>query len=146
MPYKNEETQISIPPEQSSVEDTPTGPSTSTELQGSQQNRPHLWSVICSDKKLLKVEEHLKSLGVDVHDFKQGSLIITVSCSSLEVLEALWKDYRTRHLNKVIQDTLVTAEVLEKLDLSKVELRTIISEEDYTSYKHFLKYRQGMMK
>ena len=146
MPYKNEETQIPIPPDQSSVEDTPTGPSTSTELQGSQQNHPHLWSVICSNKKLLKkVEEYLKSLGVDLHDFRQGSLIITVSCSSLEVLEALWKDYRTRHLNKVIQDTLVTAEVLEKLDLNKVELRTIISEEDYTSYKHFLNYRQGMM-
>ena len=130
-----------------SVDDTPTGPSTSTELQGSQQNRPDLWSVICSDKKLLKkVEEHLKSLGVDFHDFRDGSLIITVSCSSLEVLEALWTDYRTGHLNKVIQDTLVTAEVLEKLDLDKVELRTIISEEDYTSYKDFLNYRQGMMK
>ena len=133
--------------EQPLVEDTPTGPSTSTELQGSQQNRPDLWPAICSDKKALKkVGEYLKSIGVDLHRFIQSSLIITVSCSSLEVLEALWKDYRTEHLNEVIQDTLVTAEVLEKLDLIKVELRTIISEEDYTSYKDFLNYRQGMIK
>ena len=82
-------------------------------------------------------------LGVDVEDYRLGSLVITVSCSSLEVLEALWKEYRTGHLNKVVQATLVTAEVLEKLDLSEVKLRTIISEEDYLSYKDFLIYSQG---
>ena len=47
------------------------------------------------------------------------------------------------NLNKVFQATLVTAEVLEKLDLNEVKLRTFISEQDYLSYKDFLKYRQG---
>ena len=42
----------------------------------------------------------------------------------------------------MFQATLVTAEVLEKVDLSEVKLRTIISEEDYLSYKDFLNYRQ----
>ena len=46
------------------------------------------------------------------------------------------------NLNKVFQATLVTVEVLEKVDLSEVKLRTIISEEDYLSYKDFLNYRQ----
>ena len=82
-------------------------------------------------------------LGVDVEDYRLGSLVITVSCSSLEVLETLWKEYRTGHLNKVVQATLVTAEVLEKLDLNEVKLRTLISEEDYLSYKDFLNYRPG---
>ena len=67
-----------------------------------------------------------------------------MSCSSLEVLETLWNEYRTGRLDEVVQDTLVTRQVLEKLDLSEVKLRTIIiSEEDYLSYKGFLNYRQG---
>ena len=66
-----------------------------------------------------------------------------MSCSSLEVFEALWKEYRTGLLNEVVQDTLVTREVLEKLEISEVKLRTIISEEDYLSYKDFLKNRSG---
>ena len=147
----SEETRTPIPQEKPSVEDTPTGlssPSASTEHQGSQQNRPivlDFWYVVYSFKKPLDVLlEYLKlKLGVDVQGYRLGSLVITVSCSSLEVLEALWKDYRTGHLNEVVQVTLVRAEVLKELDLREATLRTIISEEDYLSYKNFLKYRSG---
>ena len=140
-----------IPQEKPSVEDTPTGlssPSASTELQGSQQNRPivlDFWYVVYSFKKPLDLLlEYLKlKLGVDVQGYRLGSLIVTVSCSSLKVLEALWQDYRTGHLNEVVQVTLVRAEVLKELDLREATLRTIISEEDYLSYKNFLKYRSG---
>ena len=52
-------------------------------------------------------------------------------------------EYRTGRLNEVVQDTVVTRQVLEKLDLSDVKLRIIISEEDYLSYKGFLNYRQS---
>ena len=105
-------------------------------LQTSLQNRPKaidFWDVVCAFKKLLEILlEYLKTkLGVVVQGFRQGSLIITVSCSSLEVLEALWKDYRRGHLNEVVQDTLVTAEVLKELNLSEVKLKTIISEDEY---------------
>ena len=70
----SEETRTPILPEEPSVEDTPTGPfspSTSTELQGSQQNRPKVldfWYVVYSFKKSLDVLlEYLKlKLGVDV--------------------------------------------------------------------------------
>ena len=103
------------------------------------------WSVVCSFRdSFYKLFEYLKSkVGVDVHDYRLGSLIVTVSCSSLEVLEELWEEYRTGHLNEMVQATLVSAEVLEKLELSEVKLRTIISEEDYLSYKEFLKNRSG---
>ena len=147
----SEETRTPIPQEKPSIEDTPTGlssPSASTERQGSQQNRPivlDFWYVVYSFKKPLDLLlEYLKlKLGVDVRGYRLGSLIVTVSCSSLEVLEALWKDYRTGHLNEVVQVTLVRAEVLKELDLREATLRTIISEEDYLSYKNFLKYRSG---
>ena len=145
LPSKNDETRIPISPEQPSVEATP---SASTEFQGSQRNREKVldfWSVVCSFRESFhQLFEYLKSkLGVDVHDYRLGSLIVTVSCSSLEVLEELWEEYRTGHLNEVVQATLVTAEVLEKLNLGEVKLRTIISEEDYMSYKEFLKNSSG---
>ena len=148
LPSERLETCIPIPPEQPS-EERPASLSTSTQLQAlSQQNRPVIldfWYVVYSFKSSLNLFiSYLKmKLGVDVEDYRLGSLVLTVSCSSLEVLEALWKEYRTGHLNNVVQASLVTAEVLEKLDLGEVKLRTIISEEDYLLYKDVLNHRQG---
>ena len=148
LPSERLETRIPIPPEQPS-EQRAASLSTNTQLQAwSQQNRPVIldfWYIVYSFKSSLNLFiSYLKmKLGVDVEDYRLGSLVLTVSCSSLEVLEALWKEYRTGHLNKVAQASLVTAEVLEKLDLSEVKLRTIISEEDYLLYKDVLNHRQG---
>ena len=138
---------ISIPQEQPSAEVT-VGQSTSTELPARQQNNTEVqsfWDDVYSSKSSLnRLKKYLKKkFGVGVQGDRRGSLIITVSCSSLEVLEELWKDYQTGHLNEVIQATLVTAEVLEKLNLKEVKLRTIISEEDYLSYKEFLNKSSG---
>ena len=147
LPFERLETRIPIPPEQSSAEGT-AGLSTLSALQESQQNIPvalDFWYVVFSFKRPLELLiTYLKlKLGVDVQSYRLGSFVITVSCSSLEVLEALWNEYRTGRLNEVVQDALVTGEVLEKLELSEVKLRTIISEEDYLSYKEFLKNRSG---
>ena len=132
-------------------EGTTAGLSTSTEQQTSLESRPKaidFWYVVCSFKKPLEILlEYLKTkLGVVVQGFRQGSLIITVSCSSLEVLEALWRDYRRGHLNEVVQDTLVTAEVLKELNLSEVKLKTIISEDEYKLYKDFFIQKSGNYK
>ena len=147
-PSESVETRINIAPlaDHLSVEDT-AGLSTSAELQESQQNIPNIdfWYVVYSFKRPLELLiRYLKvKLGVEVQSCRLGSLVITVSCRSSEVLEALWNEYRTGRLNEVVQDMLVTGEVLEKLELREVELRTIISEEDYLSYKEFLKNRSG---
>ena len=147
LPFERLETRIPIPPEQSSAEG-PAGLSILSALQASQQNTPvvlDFWYVVFSFKRPLELLiRYLKiKFGVDVQSCRLGSFVMTVSCSSLEVLEALWNEYRTGRLNEVVQDTLVTGEVLEKLELSEVKLRTIISEEDYLSYKEFLKNRSG---
>ena len=146
-PSESVETRISIPQEQPSAEVT-AGQSTSTELPARQQNNTEVqsfWDDVYSSKSSLnRLKKYLKKkFGVGVQGDRRGSLIITVSCSSLEVLEELWKDYQTGHLNEVIQAALVTAEVLEKLNLKEVKLRTIISEEDYLSYKEFLNKSSG---
>ena len=64
-------------------------------------------------------------------DCKPGSLIITVECGSLKILEELWQDYCTGNLGRVVQECLVTDDILKELGLSEIKLITTIDEKDY---------------
>ena len=66
-----------------------------------------------------------------VLDAQPGSLILTVLCSSLEILDALWYDYCTGHLNDMAQKYLVTKEVLKEFGLTELKLTTTIQGEEY---------------
>ncbi|XP_078345173.1 uncharacterized protein LOC144630677 [Oculina patagonica] len=68
---------------------------------------------------------------------QEGSLIITLECSSLEILEELWKDYASGHLNEMAQKFLVTKEVLREFGLIAVKLTTTILEEEYTAGRQY---------
>ena len=123
--------------------DQPTG-----QFQGNQQSHTtnlDFWYVLCSFKEpIILLVKYLRfKLGVDVVDNRIGSLIITVSCSSLGVLEGLWKDFQSDHLSEVVQETLVTAEVLKELGVSEVKLKTTISMEEYLACKELLTQRLG---
>ena len=73
-------------------------------------------------------------------DVKRGSLIMTVRCTSLRILDELWKDYCTGHLQEVAQRYLVTEDILQQWGLDSVQLKLTISEEEYKAYrKKFLK-------
>ena len=73
-------------------------------------------------------------------DANVGSLVLTVKCSSLEILERLWQDYSSGHLGKIAQEFLVTERVLEDLGLVELKLKITISEEDYQEgRRHFRK-------
>ena len=61
--------------------------------------------------------------------------MISVTCSSLQALERLWDDYCSGHLSQVVQQLLVTPEVLKELGLSRLQLRTKITKEEYIRYK-----------
>ena len=127
--FESRETRIPLPLEQSTVEGI-AGLSTSAVLLASQQKNPEdldFWDVVNSFTSSLHcLFKYLKmKIGLDVQD-QTGSSVIKVSSSSSKGHKALWKDYRTGHLNKVVQDTLVTTEVLEKLDLSEVKLKTVV--------------------
>ena len=76
-------------------------------------------------------------------DTKLGSLIITGKCSSLEILDELWKAHCTGSLNKMAQ-SLVTDDVLKTFGLTEVKLRAAIVEEEYEACREvFLKERAG---
>ena len=72
-------------------------------------------------------------------DAQTGSLIITVECNSLEILEGLWNDYSTGHLNEMAQKFLVTDDVLREFGLIDMKLTTNISEKEYKACReHFM--------
>ena len=71
-------------------------------------------------------------------DCKPGSLIITVECGSLKILEQLWQDYCTGYLGRVVQECLVTEDILKELGLSEIKLITTIDEKDYKDCQKYL--------
>ena len=71
-------------------------------------------------------------------DCKPGSLIITVECDSLKILEELWQDYCTGNLGRVVQECLVTEDILKELGLSEIKLITTIDEKDYKDCQKYL--------
>jgi len=71
------------------------------------------------------------ALKVVIVDVQPGSLIITVECGSLQILEELWDGYRAGYISKMARKFLLTKEVLNELGLSKVKFSTSISREKY---------------
>ena len=134
---------VPIPMEQAQAEGT-AGQSAGAQLQTNPQELD-FWYVLYSFKEPIRLlVRYLKfKLGVDIQGNRLGSLVITVSCSSLQVLERLWDDYCSKNLNEVVQQTLVTAEVLKELGVSEVKLKTTISEEEYEACKEFLMQSSG---
>ena len=98
-----------------------------------------IWRAIRASRKALnRLLKYLKDkLGVGVVSHKEGSLLIKVTCSSLEILEGLWEDYSSGHLNEAIEQTLVPSDILVKFGLSELKLKTTIKEEEYKKCKEF---------
>ena len=80
---------------------------------------------------------------VVVADIKTGSLIFTLECGSVQILDDLWEDYRTGHLNEVAQRYLVTDDILEEFGLSSLKLASSIKEEDYRACRQRLVTNEG---
>ena len=76
-------------------------------------------------------------------DTQSGSLIITVECSSLEILDELWDDYCTGYLNEMAQTFLVTEDLLKVLGLIEVKLTTTILEEEYRACREYFLQHPG---
>ena len=84
-----------------------------------------------------------KTREVLIVDVKTGSLIITTECSSLEILDELWKAHCTGTLNRMTQ-SLVTEDILKTFGLTEVKLITTIVEEEYEACREvFLKQGAG---
>lgn len=87
------------------------------------------------------LERMHRLLVVDAH---VDCLIVTVRCSSLQILDELWEDYRTGHLNEVAQKYLVTKEILKKFGLIELKLMTTIVEEEYRACRQYFLQWPGL--
>ena len=82
------------------------------------------------------LEDFRKVLFVEA---KEGSLIITVACNSLEILDELWRDYCRGYVDEMAQKYLVTEDVLKTFGLTNLTLKTAIDEEKYRACQTHLK-------
>ena len=64
---------------------------------------------------------------VIVVDCKPGSLIISIKCGSLKILEGLWQDSCTDYLGRVVRECLVTEDILKELGLSEITITITIT-------------------
>lgn len=78
-------------------------------------------------------------------DAQEGSLIITVGCRSVQILEDLWSDYCAGRVNEMAQKYLMTEEILNELGLTEAKLTTSISEEEYRSCQEQLLLYSGKL-
>ena len=78
---------------------------------------------------------YMKEMQVIIKGVGVGSLLITVKCNSLLILESLWEDYSSGHLSEVVQRCFVTEGILTELRLAELKLKTRISEEEYKACK-----------
>ena len=74
---------------------------------------------------------------------QSGSLILTLLCRSLEILDALWYDYCTGHLNDMAQKHLVTKDVLKEFELTELKLITTIQREEYMAARKYFQQGSG---
>ena len=82
-----------------------------------------------------KFKEHLKEMRLIIAGVSLGSLLITVKCESLMILEKLWTDYSSGHLGEVVQNCFVTEKILKELNLAELRLKTTMDIEEYNACK-----------
>ena len=82
-------------------------------------------------------KEFAKEMKVIITDVSKGSLVITVECESLMILEELWKDYLSGRLGEVVQNCFVTEKILKELNLAELRLKTTMDIKEYNACKLF---------
>ena len=82
-------------------------------------------------------KEYLKEMRLIITGTSVGSLVITVKCESLMILEGLWTDYSSGHLGEVVQNCFVTEKILKELNLAELRLKTTMDIEEYNACKMF---------
>lgn len=76
-----------------------------------------------------------------IKEIMEGSVIITVICTSLEILEVLWKDCNTGHMDKVAQKLLITNDVIK--EFGNVKITVTILEEEYKACRAYFLQLSG---
>ena len=82
-----------------------------------------------------KFKEYLREMRVIITGVSEGSLVITVKCKSLQILEKLWTDYSSGRLGEMVQNCFVTEKILKEHNLTELKLKTTMYIEEYKARK-----------
>ena len=82
-----------------------------------------------------KFMEYLRELRVIFTGASLGSLVITVKCESLQILEKLWTEYSSGRLGGMVQNCFVTEKILKEFNLTELKLKTTMDIEEYKARK-----------
>ena len=91
----------------------------------------------CSGEEHNEFMEYVEKMRLIITGTSVGSLVITVKCESLMILEELWTDYSSGHLGEVVQNCFVTEKILKEMNLAKLRLKTTMDVEEYNACKMF---------
>lgn len=85
--------------------------------------------------------DYLQRISVVLTGVSKGSVIITVICTSLEILETLWKECNTGHMDEVAQKLLITNDVIR--EFGNVKITVTILEEEYIACRAYFVQLSG---
>ena len=84
---------------------------------------------------------YLEAMRAVITDVDRGSVIITVICTSLEILESLWAECNTGHMDEVAQKLLITNDVIR--EFGDVKITVTILEEEYKACRAYFLHLSG---
>ena len=90
-----------------------------------------------STEEFKRFVEYMKEMRLIITGASYGSLLLTVKCESLMILEELWTDYSSGHLGEVVQNCFATEKILKELNLAELRLKTTTDIEEYNACKMF---------
>ncbi|XP_070551134.1 uncharacterized protein [Ptychodera flava] len=74
--------------------------------------------------------------GIQVSNAEKGCIRYNVKCKTSKALQGFWRRYQSGELRKIVQETLITPEVLRKVNAIWIRMRVVI---DYSEYRQALK-------
>ena len=82
-----------------------------------------------------KFMDYMREMRVIITGDSLGSLVITVKCESLQILEKLWLEYSSGRLGEMVQNCFVTEKILREFNLTELKLKTTMDIEEYKARK-----------
>ena len=82
-----------------------------------------------------KFMDYMRKMRVIITGVSVGSLVITVKCESLQILEKLWFEYSSGRLGEMVQNCFVTEKILKEFNLTELKLKTTMDIEEYKARK-----------
>ena len=99
-----------------------------------------MYEHITSNEKhfLTKLNNNLPTSGISYTRIKIGSVILIAKCETLEALNDFERIYKSKELNRRLNDIFVSCELLDELDVKSLELKTTVKDQNLAACRNYL--------